>query len=63
MHLFLSAIIASSFFIITRNRDASSSCPARIKTFFIVSPAFMLSPAKAVDRFSAVLSTPARSFF
>ena len=56
-------IIAFSFLIIIRNRDASSSCPARIEALFIVFSAFMLSLIKAIDRFSVVFSASARSLF
>jgi hypothetical protein len=55
-------IIAASFFLaIIKDRDAFSSCPARIKAFSIVFPAFRLIPAKAVNRFSAVYFVSARS--
>jgi hypothetical protein len=62
VHSFLGAVIISSSLTITRDKDASSSYPARIEAFFITSPASTLNPAKAIDRFSAVLSVSAKSF-
>jgi hypothetical protein len=61
MYLTLCAIIASFSLAIISDRDASSSCPVRIKAFFIVFLAFRLIPAKAVDRFSTVCSISVRS--
>jgi hypothetical protein len=62
VHSLLGTIIASSFLVIIRDSDAFSSYPARIETLFIAFLALTLSPVKAVDRFSAVLSASARSF-
>jgi hypothetical protein len=56
------AIAASSSLAITRDKDAFSNCPARIEAFFIAFSASTLSPAKTVNRFSAVLSASAKSF-
>jgi hypothetical protein len=61
IHSLFGAIIASFSLAIIRDSDASSSCPARIETLSVVSPALTLSPARAVDRFSAVFSASARS--
>jgi hypothetical protein len=61
MYSFLGTIIASFFLAIIRNSDVFSSYSAKIEAFFIVSPASTLSPAKAVDRFFAVLSVSAKS--
>jgi hypothetical protein len=62
VHSLFGAIIAFFFLVITRDNDASSNCPAKIETLFIAFPALMLSPVRAIDRFSAVLSASARSF-
>ena len=61
IHSFFGAITVSSFLAITRNSDTFFNCPAKIEALFIASPAFTLSPARAVDRFSAVYSVSARS--
>jgi hypothetical protein len=61
MHSLFGAIITSFSLIIIKDNDTFSSCPAKIETLFIAFSALMLSPAKTVDRFSAVLSTFARS--
>jgi hypothetical protein len=54
-------IIAISFSLTTiRDRDASFNYFANIKTFSVAFPVFRLTPAKAVDRFSAVFSTSVR---
>jgi hypothetical protein len=55
------AMIAFSSLTITKDRNIFSSCPARIETLSIVSPASMLNPAKAINRFFAVRSASARS--
>jgi hypothetical protein len=56
-------ITVSSFLAITRDKNAFSSYPVRIETLFIVFSAFILSLAKAVNRFFTVLSASARSLF
>jgi hypothetical protein len=61
VHLILSIIIASSSLIIIKDRNASFSYPAKIEALSIVFSASMFIPARAVDRFSAVLSASARS--
>jgi hypothetical protein len=61
VYLILSAIAASFSLIIIRDRDISFNCPAKIETFSIAFSVFMLTPAKAVDRFFAVLSASVRS--
>jgi hypothetical protein len=60
MHPILSIITAFFFLAITKNKDASSNYPARIETLSVASPAFIFISARAVDRFSAVLSASAR---
>jgi hypothetical protein len=62
MHSFLSAITASFFLAIIRDSDAFSNCPARIEALSVAFPVSTLNPAKAVDKFSAVLSASAKSF-
>jgi hypothetical protein len=62
MHLIFSIIAASSSLIITKNSDISSNYPAKIKAFFIISSASRLTPARAIDRFSAVYSVFAKFF-
>jgi hypothetical protein len=52
----LSIIAVSSSLAITKNRDVSFNCPAKIDAFSVVFPVFRLTPVKAVDRFSAVYS-------
>jgi hypothetical protein len=61
VYLIFGAIAASFFLIIIRDRDAFSSCPAKIEILSIIFLAFMLTSAKAVDRFFAVFSAFARS--
>jgi hypothetical protein len=63
VYLILSAIAASSSLAIIRDRNAFFNYPARIETLFIAFSAFMLTPARAVDRFFAVLSAFAKSLF
>jgi hypothetical protein len=63
VHSFFGVIIASSFLTITRDSDAFSSCPARIEALSIAFLVSTLSPIRAVDRFSAVLSAFAKSLF
>jgi hypothetical protein len=55
------AIITSFSLIITRNKDTFSNCPARIEALSIISPIFILNPARTVDRFFTVLSASAKS--
>jgi hypothetical protein len=57
------AITASFFLAIIRDKDTFSSYPARIEALFIVFLVFIFISAKAVDRFSAVFSAFAKSFF
>jgi hypothetical protein len=61
MYSFLGVIIAFSFLDIIKNKDTFFSCPARIETFSITFSALTLSPARAVDKFSAILSASAKS--
>jgi hypothetical protein len=61
IYLTLGAIVASFSLITIRDRDISSSCFTSIKALSVVSPAFRLILAKAVDRFSAVFSVSAKS--
>jgi hypothetical protein len=56
-----SAFAISSFLIIIKNRNISFNCPAKIEIFSVAFSAFMLIPARAVDRFFAVFSAFARS--
>jgi hypothetical protein len=54
--------IAVSFSLtITKNRDIFFSCPAKIETFSVAFLVFIFNSARAVDRFSAVLSAFAKS--
>jgi hypothetical protein len=59
----LSAIIASSSLAIIRDKDVFFNCFANIKTLSVIFLAFIFIPARAVDRFFAVLSVSAKSFF
>jgi hypothetical protein len=61
IYLTFSVIAVFSFLIITKDRNAFFSCLVKIETFSVVSPISMLSSARAVDRFSAVLSASAKS--
>jgi hypothetical protein len=61
VHSFLSTIIISFSLAITRDNDAFSNYPAKIEALSVAFPASTFSPAKTVDRFSAVLSTSAKS--
>jgi hypothetical protein len=61
MYSFFNVIIASSFLNIIKDKDAFSSCPAKIATLFITFLVSTFSPAKAVDRFFIVLSAFAKS--
>ena len=61
MHSIFNAITASFSLAIIKNKDAFSNCPAKIETLFVAFPASTLSPVRAVDRFSAVLSISAKS--
>ena len=61
MYSFLSIISVSFFFNIIRDKDVFSSCPAKIETLSVTFLVLTLSPARAVDRFSAILSTFAKS--
>ena len=61
VYLILNTIATSSFLTIIKNRDTSFNYPARIEALSVISPAFMLNSARAVDRFSAVYSASARS--
>jgi hypothetical protein len=61
MYLFLNAITAFFSLAITKDSDAFSSCPTKIEALSIAFSASTLSPAKTVDRFSAVLSVSAKS--
>jgi hypothetical protein len=62
VHSFLNIIIASSFLIITRNSDAFFSYSVKIEILSVAFSASIFSPARAIDRFSAVLSIFAKSF-
>jgi hypothetical protein len=61
MHFFFKAIVTFFSPAIIRDKDISFSCLASIEALFIVFSALMLSLAKAVDRFFAVLSISAKS--
>jgi hypothetical protein len=63
VYLTLNIIVASSSLAIIKNSDVSSNCPAKIEALSVVFSAFRLIPARAVDRFSAVYSVSAKSFF
>jgi hypothetical protein len=62
MYSFFGAIITSFSLAITRDSDIFFSCSVRIEALSIIFLASTLSPAKTVDRFSAVLSAFAKSF-
>jgi hypothetical protein len=62
VYLFFSATVVFFSLAIIRDSDAFSSCPARIEALSVVFLISTLSPVKAVDRFSAVFSTFAKSF-
>jgi hypothetical protein len=63
VHLILNIITASFSLAIIRDKNTSFSCLARIEALFIAFLAFMLIPAKTVNRFSAVLSASVKSLF
>jgi NADH:ubiquinone oxidoreductase subunit 6 (subunit J) len=60
VYLIFNAITASFSLAIIRDRDTFFSCPAKIETFSIVSSVFILTSARAIDRFFAVLSASAK---
>ena len=62
VHSFFGATVISFSLIIIKDSDTSFSCPAKIEAFFVVSPISTLNPARAIDRFFAVLSAFAKSF-
>jgi hypothetical protein len=61
VYSFFGVIIVSFSLAITRDSDISFSCPARIEALSVVFSVSTLSPAKAVDRFFAVLSASVKS--
>jgi hypothetical protein len=61
VYLIFDIITAFSSLAITKDRDVSSSYLAKIEIFSVAFSAFMLIPARAVDRFFAVFSAFARS--
>jgi hypothetical protein len=61
IYLFFNVITASSSLIIIRDKDIFSNCPAKIETLSVIFPVLTFSPARAVDRFSAILSASAKS--
>jgi hypothetical protein len=61
VHLIFNAITVSSFLIIIRDKNTFFNCPVKIEILSVVFSASMLIPAKAVNRFFAVLSVSARS--
>jgi hypothetical protein len=61
MHSLFSAIIASSSLATIKDKDIFSNYSANIEALSVAFPASILNPARAVDRFSTVLSTSARS--
>jgi hypothetical protein len=61
VYLIFGAFTAFFFLVIIRDRNVFSSCLARIETFFVVFPASIFIPARAVDRFSAVFLASVRS--
>jgi hypothetical protein len=52
----------SPFLGVIRDKNAFFSYSAKIETLFIVFSVSTLSPAKAADKFSAVLLASVRSF-
>jgi len=63
VYSFFGAIVTSFSLTITRDKDASFNCPAKIEILSIAFPASMLSSARAIARFFTVLSTSAKSLF
>jgi hypothetical protein len=61
IYLFFNVITASFSLIIIKNKDIFFSCPAKIETLFVIFLVLTFSPAKAVDRFSAIFSTSVKS--
>jgi hypothetical protein len=61
IYSFFDVIIAFFFLSIIRDKDTFFNCPARIETFFIIFPTSTFSPARAVNRFSVIFSTSAKS--
>jgi hypothetical protein len=59
----LNTITASSFLAITKDKDIFFNYLTKIEALSVVFLAFILILAKAVDRFSVVFSTFAKSFF
>jgi hypothetical protein len=57
----LGTIIAFFSLTIIRDKDAFSNCSAKIKALSIAFSALILNPARAVDRYFAVLSVSAKS--
>jgi hypothetical protein len=62
VYSFFSVTIVFFSLGIIRDKDASSNCSAKIEILSVIFPASTLSPARAVDRFSAILSASAKSF-
>ena len=62
VYSFFGAIIVFFSLAIIRDNDVFFNCPARIEAFSVAFLISTLSPAKAVDRFSAALSAFAKSF-
>jgi hypothetical protein len=61
MHSFLGTAVISFSLAIIRDSDAFFNCPARIETLSIAFSTSTLSPVRAVDRFSTVLSVSVKS--
>jgi hypothetical protein len=61
VHSFFGVTVIPFFLIIIRDSDISFNCPARIEALFIAFSVSIFSPAKAVDRFSVILSAFVKS--
>ena len=62
VHSFFNTIVTSSSPAIARDKDIFFNCSISIETLSVAFPVLMLSPAKAIDKFSAILSASAKSF-
>jgi hypothetical protein len=63
VHSILNTVITFFSLAIIRDKDVFSSCFASIEALSVAFLASTLSPARAADRFSAVISASAKSLF
>jgi hypothetical protein len=61
VHSFFNTIAVFFSLAITRDSDISFNCPVRIEALSVAFPVSTFNPARAIDRFSAVLSASAKS--